>query len=236
MSSTSNKDKVKEYDNAAKAKFAFALIPGSEREYTCELCPNPENNKPKKTYTQNKSSGYGNLITHLNVAHTDINDLMRNQDKLKLTSGPLDKFVSRKAMSIYGWIDFCVTKSLPFTICEDDSFRKYTNIENICYKTLMKYCHAVSNVVETKISEKLKQPDMKFGIMIDGWDAGGGTHYTGLFIIFQNKAEYLLAMSPLSDETNFTAANQKAFIVKTFIDLGISEEELKARLLFKRAA
>jgi hypothetical protein len=39
-------------------------------------------------------------------------------------------------------------------------------------------------------------------------------------------------MSPLSDETNFTAANQKAFIVKTFIDLGISEEELKARLLF----
>ena len=63
---------------------------------------------------------------------------------------------------------------LPFTFVEKEMTRKYSNLEDISYKTLMKYMHALTKKVEGKIKDEI--PD-RFALIFDGWTKNS-THYT----------------------------------------------------------
>jgi hypothetical protein len=118
--------------------------------------------------------------------------------------------VDKKALKIFGWMDWVVTANLPFDFVRQPVNRKYAKLQKISVNTLKKYMNAVMEIVERKISEKLPQ---YFGIIIDGWTEAG-THFVAIFASFiaenGNLCQPLLACSPMGDETS-QAAN--AFII-----------------------
>ena len=134
------------------------------------------------------------------------------------TSGSLTAaapFVSPKARSYYTWLKWIVDENLPFNFVESVHARKNSNIEhNMCRGTLMKFCEAVLKSIVQRIIEELPP---SFGIIVDGWDSGGGSHREGIFAVFPDPHKkiggksavrcLLLSVSPLDDEKNFTAAN-----------------------------
>jgi len=75
----------------------------------------------------------------------------------------------------------------------------------------MKYLHLLDNAVAEKIKSMLPQ---KIGLVFDGWSSGT-THYVALYAVFPKdgcRQQVLLAMQPLFDETNQTAANHVEYI------------------------
>ena len=123
----------------------------------------------------------------------------------------MDQHVSKLAASVFGHMELVILKGVPFANCEDPIHRKYSTLNGISQKTLQKYMHLTGEEVQKKLREKMLT-GVKFGIMLDGWDAGSGTHFTGLFILWPDGTVDLLAMSPLNDETSFSAP--KGFILR----------------------
>ncbi len=127
--------------------------------------------------------------------------------------------ISNKARSIYAWIVVIIENNLPFTYVESESVRSMisTKIDTISRKTITKYINNLSMTVVDIIADQL--PNV-FCLIIDGWSDGNGTHYVGIYACYnnieQNVAKMLmLALSPLEDETNFTAQNHVNFIIDT---------------------
>ena len=227
----SSTDNVKNKDYC---NFCFDVVPnGDGCNFQCRLCPDPSAGSYKKTYRNVGGSGYNtNLMSHLNNYHGNTNIENNYQQvykegmkKRQLKSGPMDKYVSAKAQKIFGWIDLIVGKCLPFSTVEDEYFLKYLNLHRLSVDTLMKYMYLIGEDIQKKIKKNISG-GVKFGMQLDGWDVGGGTHFCGLFIVFTTGEEYLLAMSPLFDETNFTAENYRDFIVGTLVDNGADLTQL----------
>ena len=65
----------------------------------------------------------------------------------------------------------------PFEFVESDLKRKYTNLQPICRKTLMKYMHLTTLEVEKAITKSL--PD-RFALLLDGW-IHHSTHFLAVF-------------------------------------------------------
>lgn len=123
--------------------------------------------------------------------------------------------------NMFSWIEFIVTKNIPFSFVDDELVRKTVRLEKICSNTLLKYMAALSNQVENKLKESLPR---KFGIGFDGWTEGTD-HYIALFACYQIdgvKKCPLLAFQPIPDyseslESNYTldALAHETFIVHT---------------------
>jgi hypothetical protein len=141
----------------------FSPIPGQENMYKC-LCG---------SLHKQKASGYTNLMSHINNKH-------KADDILSPDQAVISKYIDPKVYQVYGWMDWIVTKGLPFTFCEDETNRKYCKLKPLSYKTFMKYMAGVTNKVESLISEALPN---KFGLVFDGW-SDSSVHYVGLFACF----------------------------------------------------
>ncbi|CAK4568887.1 unnamed protein product, partial [Aphanomyces euteiches] len=92
---------------------------------------------------------------HMKSSHPKF--LTAYADTLQNSKAVLSNFdlVSTKAGSSYGWIDLIVNRNLPFTIVEDEKFRKYTELEWTCKKTLQKTMRSLEILVEKKIADAL---------------------------------------------------------------------------------
>jgi len=88
----------------------------------------------------------------------------------------MDAFISKQTNAVYGFMELVVFKGYPLSCCECPILRKYITLKGISRKTLMKYLHATGEAIQEKIRKKIAT-EMKFGLMIDGWDAGRGVHW-----------------------------------------------------------
>jgi hypothetical protein len=67
------------------------------------------------------------------------------------------EYISPKAMTHFGWLDWIVEKNLPLSFCEAPTTRKYTSLEPICSKTLKKTLLQTLRLVEKKIKERIPE-------------------------------------------------------------------------------
>lgn len=137
----------------------------------------------------------------------------------------LDAFIDQNnARTVFDWLESIII-SLKF--CEKPLVRKTFNLGKMTAKTLKKYMFHVVTGVETKI-RTLAKAKKQYALVFDGWSEDA-VHFIGLFISLPaedasvNPDIYLLAFSPLLDETCFSAANHAAFIESTlnWYDLSI---------------
>ena len=176
-----------------------------------------------KIRKQTKASGYSNLLSHIHQAHKNYNEIMAQSNNV------LGFKVSEKASSIYGWLEWIIMGSHPFSFVENELNNKYSNLPPISKKTFMVYLQKLTTKVESAISEEI--PD-KFGLIIDGWsDYSTSTHYFAIFSCFAKKdnsqSTVLLAFSPLFDESELNAENHVDFIKSTLQLFGKSCENLQ---------
>ena len=225
-SSSAEADSANKFHNAAYAKFCFkpkqtkdaaGAMVTDENKHVCNLCT--EELGDRRVFSQRAKSGYANLMAHLIAAHNETNSDNNYVKQFTIAqknkqSGPLDTFISPKYSSIFNWIEIIVEKFLPFNVCEDTLYRKNMKNKETSVETVMKYTKHLFNAVVKKIKDLFAQ-NLRYGVTFDGWDGSRGTHYCGLYAIFENEQVCLLAMSPLSDETNFTADNYVDFINET---------------------
>jgi hypothetical protein len=166
---------------------------------------------------QDTRKGYSNAAVHVKRAnHENWVDVVQ-ASKSKDAAG-IEKFlayVDSKALNAFRWIEWIVMNNLPLSTVEDELTRKNTNLAPLTVKTFKVYLHKVVKGVETVIGRTL--PD-QFGLVVDGWSEDT-THYFAVFAVFgaiidgkEVAKRYLLAMSPLADETQFTAENHVEFI------------------------
>lgn len=158
-----------------------------------------------------KRGGYSNLTQHVLRAHQDVALLAHNSNRDSIQTTIDARLIPQRSRTIYGWLDMIVTKLLPFSFCEDRCVRNYVTLETMCPNSLLKSMMALTQLVERKISSRLGS---EFSLVLDGWSAAS-THYLGVYAVHVNNncvEKYLIAFSPLSDETNLSAINHHEFI------------------------
>ena len=116
-------------------------------------------------------------MNHVKRFHEDILEIMAESERHARST--LNIFFHAKSRAIYGWIHFIVAKSLPFDSVEDEDYRTICKLERISVETTQKYMYLIGAEILKKIKARLKDCT-RLGLMLDGWDAGGGTHYCGL--------------------------------------------------------
>jgi hypothetical protein len=115
------------------------------------------------------------------------------------------------------WLDLIIMDDKGFNCVQSPEQRALvTEFKHFSVNTLMKYLILIQEEVSKEITKILPN---KFGLVIDGWSDGLGTHYCGVFASFLDskgeKETILLSIAPLIDETNETALNH----VNTFTAL-----------------
>jgi hypothetical protein len=178
---------------------------------------------------QKKGSGYSNLMSHLKDKHSDweeiYNNFIKSNPKSKKPPAGHVFFIHPKVILIHSWLDWVVTDNLPISIVEKETYRNYSNLENISVDTFTKYL----KLVESRIDEKLREElPVKFGLIIDGWTEGN-THYFGVFAAYSKNGknyERFLTIAPPFDETRFTAQNQADFLVDVMENIGRNKDDI----------
>jgi hypothetical protein len=148
-----------------------------------------------------KGRGWANLLDHIHRDHPDSLEIAKKPN-VQVTN-----FLKKKESNMYSWISWIVEDLLPFSFCEKNNVRRYTNLESICSESLLQgMCRCTSNV-EKKIRNIL--PD-QFALGFDGW-SDFSTHYLAVFAFFPDNCselgykKVLLSFSPLQDESKLTA-------------------------------
>jgi hypothetical protein len=188
-------------------------IPAKEM-YIC-TGGNPESDREAwcKTTRSIEPGKFSNLYTHVKTDHKNWETLI---ESARLKIQPQLQFAyNSHVRAVYGWLDLVVTTGIPFTAVEDETFRKYMKLENISYKTLVKYLDAVAETVARTLANLLPS---KFGVVFDGWGGPMNRHYVAL-TVFADKdgktAARLLAMQPLLNPTDQGAMEHIALIDST---------------------
>ena len=215
-------------DNSLLKECFFEQVADSVDKYKCKICcaAGASNN----TYQCKPNAGYTNLINHLKGKHKDCWETVFTDWKRKRagianddTGAIMDAFMvqlySKKTKNVYGWLEWLVDSRtvLPFMFVEDPQFRKHSKLESICRATLKKYaCRRAGDFMVESIKEILPPT---FGIIFDGWSAPGThEHYVALYATFimkdnsATKMKILLAMSPMNETADQTAAAHKQYI------------------------
>ena len=73
-------------------------------------------------------------------------------DKIKKRANPI---VSKLAKNRYGWLEWIVVNGFPFSFVENEVSRRYTNLEPISRRTLLKDMQNLNVRVEKDIAKKL---------------------------------------------------------------------------------
>ncbi|ETN08410.1 hypothetical protein PPTG_12208 [Phytophthora nicotianae INRA-310] len=88
------------------------------------------------------------------------------RDASAAATGTLVPWVSQTATNRFSWIVMC---NLPFSFCESEETRRFTNLPPICVETLYGDMESVVKAVEKSIGEEMPK---SFGLVIDGWTHG----------------------------------------------------------------
>lgn len=162
---------------------------------------------------QKTASGYTNLQVHINTHHKNWYEEMQSVH-LDMNNN-LTKFLDRKSLNIFGWMEWVVMENREFNFTEKPLTNKYTKLERISTETFMKYLELLTAEVEKIIIGLLPN---NFGVLFDGWSEGS-THYIALFATYTTEKKsittvntHLLAMAPLVSEDDFSATSHKEFI------------------------
>jgi len=162
-------------DNELACKLFFKKVNPDNAaclEYECKICG---------TKRRKNKSGYTNLTDHLSSEHAKWREVLaRAKSKTKIV-GSMDRFlkpgVIEKYKNIYRWLNWIIKGKLPFMVCENIYFRKYTRLDAISRNTLMKYMHGVFERLKKKLAKII--PDT-FGGIFDGWTCSR-EHYIAFF-------------------------------------------------------
>jgi hypothetical protein len=114
-----------------------------------------------------------------------------------------------------------VLENLPFSFVDKAVNRRNSRLNPISSKGLKDAISVVTKKVEEHISRILPN---KFALVFDGWSSGD-THFVAVLVSFiekEVKKLYLLAISPMQDETSQSAAEHKAFLLSTLATYGKS--------------
>eukprot|EP00171_Calliarthron_tuberculosum_P021824 IDg21824t1 len=129
------------------------------------------------------------------------------------TQTPATMFYARKkTVHAHGWIDLVVNGLQPFSIVENEVFRRHVRYEHLSTKTLVRYLSKLSTRVEDRIRNLLPE---KFALIFDGWTSSD-THFVAIFASFPVKSTngyrtVLLSFSPFEDEVSQNAKNHYLF-------------------------
>ena len=91
-----------------------------------------------------KINGWSNLKSHIDSKHPERSVIQKSLNS-ETKEDPLDSHFkpssSLKARNICNWIEWIVTRDLPFSFIDDNYKRKFTihNLESICSYTLQTY-------------------------------------------------------------------------------------------------
>ena len=163
------------------------------------------------TRTQKKKTGYTNLMSHVNAQHPNyLQELEATNSKDLQTQL---KFVDKKSVNIFSWLEWIVMDLIPFSFVEKKLTRKNVKLEPISRSSITKYLLLVSKAVEEKVAQDLP---VSFGIVFDGW-TDHSTHYVAIFASYSKKnvaepRNTLLAIAPLLDEESMSASAHKDFL------------------------
>eukprot|EP01040_Poterioochromonas_malhamensis_P008742 gene8742-9464_t len=219
----------KTYSTDVYKRVCFAQYPQDDEFdpslWSCCECGEP--------IVQAYGTGIGNLRRHF-ATHDDCIEWIKKH----LHKNNLNKYfirAERRDHDIYGWINFIVKKNLPFSVVEDEEYRRVVHLGEISIKTLLKYMHLIGEEVRKEIVQKLAPT--KFGLLFDGWSDGNGTHYCGIFAVvptseFSGHETLLLAMSPFEDESSFDGDQFINFINQTLEQYEIDQINSKNKVLF----
>ncbi|KUF89893.1 hypothetical protein AM588_10002867 [Phytophthora nicotianae] len=140
----------------------FFFSPCADKEglptgvYACKSCGRCRKLTPK--------TGYSNLVSHVRTAHPDFESSMR--DATVASTGTLLPWVSQEASNRYAWLRWVIVGNLPFSFCESNETRRYTNLNPIFEETLTAIMEAVTKAVEKAIGDEMSK---NFGLVLDGW-------------------------------------------------------------------
>ena len=176
----------------------FTRADSDSRKWICVKC---------KTVRVQKGTGYSNLTSHVESAHRQLlNGFLQSSEHDRESKIPDSIFFTPKTVQIYSWIDSVINGLLPFTIFEKPVGQPAVKYKPITQKTLMKYIHLLTELVEEIIQKKLPS---KFALIHDGWTANQ-THYVGMFATFPSSNEIgyeriLLGFSSFESEDSMSA-------------------------------
>lgn len=158
------------------------------------------------------STSWTNLMQHARTDHSDYFKIMKAD--IDSSTGSLQIIINPQSKSLHGWIKFIVVKGMPFSCCEDNTYRDLSRFEGPSIKTLMKYMGLLTKEIENIIIGIL--PD-KIGIMLDGWSEGS-EHFFAIFACFPEKGKrrtLLLGFSPPLQEDDLSTLCLRDLIKKT---------------------
>ena len=132
-------------NQAEICKTFFKLLENERDTWLCEC---------GRKLKQRKGTGWSNLYAHIKVQHQQKSEtVVNNLHDQPTLSHPIYGIVSKKAQNLYGWLDWGCMELKPFEFVEKDLTRKYTNLQPICRKALMKYMHLTRLEVEKTITK-----------------------------------------------------------------------------------
>ncbi|GMF38020.1 unnamed protein product [Phytophthora fragariaefolia] len=149
-----------------------------------------------KVREQDIKTGYTNLMSHVRAQHPNFAAEIANSG---MAGGTRIAFVHKKSQTVYSWIDWVISCTLPFSFPEDETVVKYASISSISTETLVKCMGLLTKAVEEIVAAILPE---KFGIVFDG-STFRSEHYVAVFAVFThdgNVEKILLAMAPLVDD------------------------------------
>ncbi|KAG6946367.1 hypothetical protein JG688_00016082 [Phytophthora aleatoria] len=121
------------------------------------------------------------------------------RDASAAATGTLVPWVTQKATNRFGWMRWIVMCNLPFSFCESEETRWFTNLPSISADTLYGDMERVVKATENIIGEEMPK---EFGLISDGW-THGSEHYLAVFGCFEapDGPQYpLLSMALIMDE------------------------------------
>ncbi|OWZ09224.1 hypothetical protein PHMEG_00018107 [Phytophthora megakarya] len=120
-------------------------------------------------------------------------------DASAAATGTLVPWVSQKATNRFSWMRWIVMCNLPFSFCESEETRRFTNLPPICVETLYGDMESVVKAVEKTIGEEMPKC---FGLILDGW-THGTEHFLAVYACYESPDGPrfpLLSMAPIIDE------------------------------------
>ena len=159
-----------------------------------------------------KNKGHEHLFSHVKQKHNDF------ADQIYSSNSRLDLTIPEETKNLYGWLDWVIMTDQPISFVDYNLTQKKCKLTPITRPTFMNYLQILVKEVEKKIEWELPE---KFGLILVGWsENGSGTHYVGIFAVYQSKEGQpetpLIAFSPLLDEIDFSAKSHKDFIEAFF--------------------
>lgn len=180
--------------------------------------------------------GYQNLISHVKLSHPEyLNIFHEEQGKSQLeapaTSQKILKYlIDDESKNIFKWLEWIVMDEHELGFCEKKMTIKNTSLAPISTKTLKKCMFNLVRAVKTKISTIVNN-SVNFALLFDVCTEKSN-HHIGIFSTSPGKNPesdpniFLLACSPLLDESNMNATNHTAFIRSTLELYNLNEDNL----------